>query len=146
MQRPFAGFVIASFAFASPPAAAQGGGNLLLVCNNARDGPAFAAASYPFGDGWVSEGWFEIADGACTYFEIGGESDVPFEGVAYYFAYTQNYIWDGRYDVCVTPTPDAEFRIFASDWSSCNSGFEHRGFDEVYVRAGYAEVALTPSR
>lgn len=144
MYRAIAPVSVVWCLFAAAPAAAQAGSNFLSICNDARDGPAVAAAAFATGGGWIAEGWIEIPEGACDGFALGAENGPLYEGVAYYFAFTRTFMWDGRYDVCVTPVPDRDFRIFASDWSACNGGFEHRGFDEIYVTDGYAEVTLTP--
>lgn len=138
--------VAAFLSLCASPAAAQSGSGYIAICNEAKDGPAFVAVSYPVGDGWAAEGWFEIVEDDCAGVEFGDGDEAPYEGVAYYFAFTRNLMWDGRYDVCVTTVPSSDFRIFASDWAECNGGFEHRGFEEFYVSAGMAEVALTPGR
>ncbi len=145
MLRVYPVAVLAVLSLCVSPAAAQWGSGHIGICNEAKDGPALVAVSYPAGEGWVAEGWVEIAENACEGFEF-GDGAGPYEGVAYYFAFTRNLVWDGRYDVCVTPVPSADFRIFASDWAACNDGFEHRGFEEIYVSDGWAEVGLTPGQ
>jgi uncharacterized membrane protein len=93
------------------------------VCN--QSGEKIAVAIAYFGsddDGWVSEGWWNLADGECAT-PISKDLDNRYY---YLFADGDQHTWTGDYDNCVDPS--TAFTLKHAD-SDCN--FAKKSFFKV---------------
>ena len=93
------------------------------VCN--ESGEKISVAIAYFGsdaDGWTTEGWWNVDDGACAS-PITGDLDNRYY---YLFADSSQHTWTGDYTNCVDP--DNSFTLNHAD-SDCN--YEKKSFFKV---------------
>lgn len=105
----------------------------LTVCNEAAENRSVAIA-YHDGAGWVSEGWWSVAPGACKQVV-----DAPLSQRHYYYSLSGRADFAGEgYGFCVLTEP---FTLHGADGDCAGLGAEQRGF--AHVDTGTTEASFT---
>ena len=116
-------FLFLGFALVLPLIGSSGARADLRLCNNAS-GRVSVALSYTDGQGWVTEGWWNLKNGACETLLRGPLA------AQFYYVYAMDERggeWKGRAYMC---TRDREFRIEGRE-NCLVRGFDRTGFFEI---------------